>query len=156
MRCVNIKCQQFQITSAILPNLDDYLACKLCGRKQPAKAFVHPVSGQTLRSYNRSELQQQLKDLEERGTPGFKRISASLALAKKGASGCSADAASAAKQRKEPSVDANGQSGSFVQVFVPDEVQPGDTLDLKLKGGSKLVRVIVDSVEGAQPTGSGR
>lgn len=149
VKCSNVMCQQYQITTAILPNMDEYMACKLCGRKQPAKAFVHPVSGQTLRSYNRAELQEQVKDLEERGTPGFKRISASLK--KKGAGGSSAGAA-ATSQAKAPTVDSSGTPGSFVQVLVPDEVQPGDTLELKVRGGSKLVRVIVDSVEAALPT----
>ena len=151
VKCCNVQCQQFQITTAILPNMDEYMACKLCGRKQPAKAFVHPVSGQTLRSYNRSELQELVKDLEQRGTPGFKRISANLK--KKGAGGSSAGAA-VANQNKEPTTIDNsaGTPGSFVQVLVPDEVQPGDMLELNVKGGSKVVRVIVDSVEAAQPT----
>ena len=150
VKCCNVQCQQFQITTAILPNMDEYMACKLCGRKQPAKAFVHPVSGQPLRSYNRSELQELVKDLEQRGTPGFKRISANLK--KKGAGGLSAGAA-VANQNKDPTIDNSaGTPGSFVQVFVPTEVQPGDTLELNVKGGSKVVRVIVDSVEAAQPT----
>ena len=47
------------------------------------KAYIHPTSGATLRSYNRGELKEILKEIEEKNTtPGFKKISANLANAK--------------------------------------------------------------------------
>ena len=38
-----------------------------------------------------------------------------------------------------------GQAGHFANVFVPDDVTPGDTLELR--AGGRKVRVIVDHVD---------
>lgn len=116
------------------------------------KAYIHPTSGATLRSYNRGELKEILKEIEEKNTtPGFKKISANLANAKMTIGSTSNSAA-----KKQPSYDTQGKPGSFVQVFVPEDVQAGDTLDLKVNSG-KVVKVIVESVEDGgsqQATGS--
>jgi len=52
-----------------------------------------------------------------------------------------------------PKADIAGQPGNFAKCFVPDNVQPGDTFELR--AGGRTVRVIVDQVEGDKPVAGG-
>ena len=152
LRCVNVKCQQFQIISSILPSADDYIQCEFCNRRQPAKAYVHPVGGHTLRSYNKMELKEILEELKSKHvTPGAKRITAALQAAKPDTANKAVKAYSTASK----TADHAGVPGNFAaQCFVPADVQPGDTLELKC--GPRVVRVIVDNIGQATETASSK
>ena len=121
----------------MLPAMDEVVACKFCGRRQPVRAFVHPATNQALRGYDAAWLGEQLQELKKKyskhGRPGHASYDARKA-------GLLMDASS-----KAATAGVDGQKGSFARAFVPDGVRPGDTIELK--AGAMTVRVIVEHVE---------
>ena len=124
---------------SMLPVMDEVVACKFCGKRQPVRAFVDPVTNHALRGYDAAWLGEQLQELKKRyskhGRPGHASYEA-----RRKEIGLLTDASS-----KPSTAGVDGQKGSFARAFVPDGVQPGDTIELK--AGAMTVRVIVDHVE---------
>lgn len=128
------------------------IKCKVCSRKQPVLAYVHPSTKQTLRGYNIYTLKEQLAELKKNVTPGAARITAALGASAGGGTSAALKGPATAAASSVSSVD--GTPGTFAKCFVPNNVQPGDTLDLK--AGPRTVHVIVDAVDGPQPTGNSK
>ena len=146
IRCVSIKCQQFQLVSAILPSQDDYIHCKFCERRQPASAYIDPVSKHAMRGYNVARLRERLEQLKERASPGVKRITAALEA---GMHARTKNTGRNVMAQLYAAADVPSSADSIAQCSVPQGVQPGDALTLQVIRGKpkSTLRVIVESVD---------
>ena len=134
IRCNNNVCQRFQRVYSVLPSSNEYIECNFCGKKQPLIPFIDPISKAPLRSYDAVAMGEELKRLKKsmsmHGRPGH----------------VSYDSRSSEldKTKAITSVDVHGQKGTFAKCLVPDDVQPGDVLELR--AGARSIQVIVDTV----------
>lgn len=140
VRCQNNACMRFQRVYSSLPSADAYMTCKFCQMRQPATAFIHPTTKETLRGYDASALGDKIKELTKllsmHGRPGHPSTEKRGQSAIKDSSSANAKAFAAG---------VTGTPGNFAQVFVPDSCVVGD--ELQLKAGGRTLKVIVQAVD---------
>lgn len=128
VRCCGIDCQRFQMVKNMLPWQDDYITCRYCERRQPCRAYVHPVSGFTMRDYNHDRLLEEMRELIKKQS---RKPGADMQK-------------SAPKALTNKPVERDRLGGDAGSCHVPDDVQAGDLIEIR--AGMRKVRAVVESV----------